>query len=200
MAKDLDVPPEDYPPEDATQVEIQLLSLGRSLRFPHSTMDEAPLESALFSLQIVVANLVTLGVDHDLLRPLSTLIEALDDLNVGIKNNLLSPPITEDGEVKKGGKRLRSSVAHNMSLAAAAITLSDREHMKEATQRAALKLKIPEARLKTFRRNISTGKITNPIAKSNYFHYINHFKNLSLEKRQDVIEKIMKSLNPIRSA
>lgn len=200
MARDLDVPPEYYPPEGATQAEINLISLGRNLNFPRSTMEEAPLESALFSLQIVIAHLGASGVDFNLLKPLSTLTEAIDDLTIGIKNNLLIPPLTKDGEVKRGGKRLRRSDALNKAKTSAAITLSGRGHMDEATQRAARMLKIQPKTLKTFRRNISTNKIKDPLAMSQYWHYIEHFGHLSLEKRQDIIERIIKSLNPIRSA
>lgn len=200
MARDLDVPPEYYPPEGATQAEINLISLGRNLNFPRSTMEEAPLESALFSLQIVITHLGASGVDFNLLKPLSTLTEALDDLTIGIKNNFFTPDLTKDGEVKKVVKRLRRSVALNKAKAAAAITLSGRGNMEEATQRAARKLKIPLKTLKTFRRNISTHKIKDPLAVSQYSHYMEHYGHLSLEKRQDIIERILRSLNPIRSA
>jgi len=200
MVKNLDVPPEDFPPDGATQEEISLWALGRSLRFPRSTMEDTPLESALFALQIIIGHLGSSGVDFDLLKPLSDLSEALDDLAIGKKNDLLITPLTKDGDTKKGGKRLHRIDALNKAKAAAAIKLSGRGHMAETTQRAARKLKIQPKTLENFRRNISTHKIKDPFATSHYCHYISHFGHQSLERRQDIIEEIIRSLNPIRSA
>lgn len=202
MVKDLEVPPEEcYSGEfPLDSVEYQLIALNRNLRHPCSQMEEAPLHSALFSLQIVIANLETLGIDRNHLTPLFTLAEALDDLSIGKKNPLFAPLLTSDGKEKRGGKRLRSSVAFNMARAAAAITLSGRGHMKGARQRAARKLGIQADKLETFRRNISTGKISDPTATFQYWHHVNHFEQHPLEKRQWVIEALLKNLTPIRTA
>ena len=200
MVKDLDVPPEDYPSEGATEAEIKLQSLRRCLKYPCSTMEDAPLESALFSLQIVIGHLIVSGVDLKLLAPLSTLVYALEDHVDCIKSPLLEFPRDKNDEAKPGGKRTRTADARNMATAAAAITLSGRRNMKKTCQRAARKLGINELKLNKYRRNLMyKNRIKNLTANYYYSSYIQDNLHLSMEIRRVLIERMINGLSPIRS-
>ncbi len=174
--------------------------MNRSLRFHCDIMEESPQRAALYSLNIVIHYLVETGIDRDVLQPLSALADALDDLCLGIRNPLLEPPLTEDGEVMPPAKRLSHNYAFNMAFAAAAVTLAGHGHMKATAQRAALKLGVTAARLETFRRNLATGKIRDPWATWVYSFHVDQFKSAPSEVRCGFIETTMKKfLGPIRT-
>lgn len=81
--------------------------MNRILKSQCAEMSETPLLASLTSLIMVIEYLKETGVDADVLKPLLDLVEALDDLTVGIENVLFRPAEDENGNKLKGGGRAK---------------------------------------------------------------------------------------------
>ncbi len=190
-----------FPTDDPDyQRKLELTGLNEHLKYPHGIMKDEPLSAAIVSLLSVLNYLSRSGIEQKLLRPLTELEKALDDLSHGIKNSLLEVPLTKSGDGRPPANRLSREYASQMALAAAAITLSGQvEPKKKTEQRAAMKLQISQKVLKDFRHNIAYQNTKDAWATFLYRVQVDAGKNASPESRMEIIESILKSLRPFRT-
>ena len=174
--------------------------MNSALKHHCDTMDETPLLSSLDSLNLASLYLKETGIKPDVLKPLIALYDALDDLSRGVKNPLLDISSTERGVPRNPGKRQNRSYAYNMAMAAAAVTLSGRGYMKEATVRAANRIGVNRKDLKAFRRDISSGRIKDQWSNTLYKMHVDQCKADSPEEKRLFSKGIIEDLlSPIRT-